>query len=133
MLDAPYVCASSPVFQAPLLRVRGDEEVVSLASPIPTVMGLEPIVSPPQQGSLTRLLSLLPAEGEVRRRGVRDPAFWAGKAEKAEVRGVMGPLATVLSPTMQNPADFPRVERDSLSCPRKVSRGWACLQQCPSP
>lgn len=34
---------------------------------------------------------------------------------------------------MQTPADFLRFEKDSLSCPRKVSRGLACLQQCLSP
>lgn len=39
-------------------------------------------------------------------------------------------MATSLSPTMQTPADFPRGERDTLPCPRKVSRGLVCLQQC---
>lgn len=38
-------------------------------APTPTVMGLGSTVSPPQQGSLSHLLSLLSAEGEVRRRG----------------------------------------------------------------
>lgn len=34
---------------------------------------------------------------------------------------------------MQTPADFPRAERDSRPCPRKVSRGLASLQGCLSP
>lgn len=42
-------------------------------------------------------------------------------------------MATGLSPTMQTPADFPRGERDSLPCPRKVSRGLVCLQLYLSP
>lgn len=32
---------------------------------------------------------------------------------------------------MQTPADFPRGERDSLPCPRKVSRGLVCLVSVP--
>ena len=71
--------------------------------------------------------------GGSEREGVRDPAFWARKAEKAEVRGVAGPSATGLGPTMQTPADFPWGERDSLPYPRKVSGGLACLQSCLSP
>lgn len=42
---------------------------ISLDRPHPGVMGLGSPVSPSQLGSLTRLLSLLLTEGEVRRRG----------------------------------------------------------------
>lgn len=35
-------------------------------------------------------LSLLPAEGEVRRRGAKDPAFWARKAEKSRSKSSSG-------------------------------------------
>lgn len=64
------VSTSSPwdfVFQSPLFGIRGDEERCVSALPA-AVMGLGSAVSP-QLGSLTHLLSLLPAEGEVRRRG----------------------------------------------------------------
>lgn len=50
----------------------GSEEMmraISLDRPHPGVMGLGSPVSPSQLGSLTRLLSLLLTEGEVRRRG----------------------------------------------------------------
>lgn len=64
------VSTSSPcdfVFQSALFGIRGDEERCVSALPL-AVMGLGSAVFP-QSGSLTHLLSLLPAEGEVRRRG----------------------------------------------------------------
>lgn len=89
-------------------------------------------VPPPYQGSLAHLEFLLPAEREVRRRGARDPAFRARKAKKkkAEVVGVTGSSGYQLSPTMQTPADVPRVETDSGFCPRKVRRWVICLHKC---
>lgn len=117
------------VSQSPLLRIRGDEEEVSLGNPWSHGLGSVPSsAGEPDPSSVPP-----PCRGGSEKEGVRDPAFWARKAEKAEVRDVRGPLATGLSPTMQTPADFPRVERDLLPCPRKVSRGLASLQQCLSP
>lgn len=52
----------------PSLGLEETSRGVSLP-PLPIVMGLGSTVFSPQQESLTHLLSLLPAEGEVRRRG----------------------------------------------------------------
>lgn len=70
VLDRHRVRISSPcdfVFQSLLFGITGDEERSVSALP-PAVMGLGSAVSP-QSWSLTHLLFLLPAEGEVRRRG----------------------------------------------------------------
>lgn len=50
--------------------------------PLLIVMGLGSTVFPPQQVSLTHLLSLLPAEGEVRRRGSGTLPSLLGRLQK---------------------------------------------------
>lgn len=71
------------MFQSSCLRIREDEGWGVSLGPRPlgvTVLGSA--VSPPQQGSLTHLLSLLPAEGEVRGKGSGTLPSGPGKLKK---------------------------------------------------
>ena len=49
-----------------------------------------------------------PCRGGSEKEGVRDPAFWARKAEKAEVREVTGPCGRRLGPHHADPSRFPQ-------------------------
>lgn len=46
--------------------------------------------------------------GGSEKEGVRDPAFWARKAEKAEVRRVTGPSGHRLEPHYADPGRVPQ-------------------------
>uniref|UniRef100_A0A8D1QTH2 non-specific serine/threonine protein kinase n=1 Tax=Sus scrofa TaxID=9823 RepID=A0A8D1QTH2_PIG len=108
------ICSSPPALGSGETR-----DGVSLWAPTPGSHGLGVRSVPSTAGQLNPSSVPPPRRGGSEREGVRDPAFWARKAEKAEVRGVAGPSATGLGPTMQTPADFPWGERDSLPYPRK--------------
>lgn len=132
---APCVAAASPCdfCLCPGLPSSGSEEMrrgVSLGPPWSRGLGVYGV--PSSAGEPCPRSVPPPGRGGSEKEGVRDPSFWARKVEKAEVRGVAR-LSGHRRGTMQTPADFPRIERDSRPCPRKVSRGLASLQQCLSP